>query len=208
VEGRVPIVRVVVEVLGWTLGAPRRGGKTPAVATGAGAMLVVLCCASMPAHAGEPPGDWWREKMNRDFTTQSSVRISGTFGRAELSGMRAEPTGLRVSSIRPLAGTGAPAFAENDPTLISWSSIDRVETSTSASGYCALVGGVIGTGAALAISLVRNDLSSTQSDLRPLLLIGAGAGLGAILGGGMRRWETYYPPVDRGLRVHPVASGR
>jgi hypothetical protein len=177
------------------------------IVIGMPASTVIVGVTGM-AFAGEPPGDWWREKMNRDFTTQTSVRISGAFGRAELSGMQAEPTGLRASSIRPFPGAGTPAFAENDPSLISWGSIDRVETSTSGAGYGALVGGAIGTAAALAVSLARNDLSSTQTDLRPILLIGAGAGLGAILGGGMRHWETYYPPVDRGLRLHPVASGR
>jgi hypothetical protein len=200
---------ILAATLGTMLGAPR-GGAPPAAAAaaGLGAVLVVLCCASAPARAGDPPGDWWRAKMNQDFTTQSSVRITGSFGRAELSGMHAEPTGLRVTDIRPVRGAGTPSFAENDPTLISWSSIDRVETQTSAAGRGALLGGLIGTGAALAVSLARNDLSSTQTDLRPLILIGAGAGLGAILGGGMHRWETYYPPVDRGIRVHPVASGR
>lgn len=181
-----------------------------ALRIGAMAAACAVFLPLLPVAAQEhAPSEWWRQKMNQDFAARVGVRVDGRFGTAELFGAQAEPGGLRARDIRPLKGSTPPPFAENDPTLLDWNSIERVRVPTRATGFGALLGGLIGTGAAIAVAVAANDPpGSGGADLRPVAFIAGGACLGAAIGSAGLQWHTYYPPPDRGIPLRPIASER
>lgn len=171
----------------------------------AAAMMGTL--RTTPARASEAPSEWWQQKMNQDFASRVAVRVDGNFGTVELLGARAEAGGLRAGDIQPLKGSTPPPFAENDPTLLDWNSIERIRVPTRATGFGALLGGLIGTGVAIAVAVAGNDPpGSGSADLRPVAIIAGGAALGAALGTAGHQWHVYYPPPDRGIPLRPVAN--
>ncbi len=169
------------------------------------AVLAMAACAA-PASAVETPSDGWRERMNRTFETRPTVRVSGTFGRAEVTGARAEPLGLRTGSLKLLhAGGAMPVFVENDPRTLAWEGLERLEVPTRATGYGALVGGLAGAATAVLLS-ATHDFPDAGSAWQPVALIGGGALAGGFVGAQRQRWHVWYPPVDDGVPVHPVSE--
>ena len=146
--------------------------------------------------------------MNRDFPASRSVRLSGEFGLVEVWNARAESVGVRGESFRSVrGGLVAPAFAENDPRLLDWIAIERVDVPSSAAGFGALMGAFLGTGAAIAVAVADRTVGA-GSDLRPVVFMAGGACVGAWIGANRQRWHQYYPPPDRGLKLRPASLAR
>ena len=162
------------------------------------------------AGAGEIPSPWWQSRMNESFSELPHVRLQGPRGFVVIRKAQADSAGVRYQSVETSPGwyeDNREARGETvPPGLIPWSDIDRVEKPVRATGLGALVGGVIGAAAAVAIGASGQlDQEGDSSEIIPAGLIAGGVGLGAIVGASQTRWELYYPQPVRGVKSSPTA---
>lgn len=148
------------------------------------------------AVAGTPDvSDRALQEFRKSSSESDLLRLRGTFG---------EFTG-RASRIDALGFSGLARDAKEDlafevpPEPIGWNQISSIERRGNAAGHYAKIGvaigaGILGTLAGVASAGFGND----ERDVLGAVMIGgsigglAGAGVGAVIGSGVERWQPIY----------------
>ena len=181
--------------------AVRRGslkgrGSTWFVALAVGASMSPL--TPVPASAADSahePTSWNVQRaLGRELDRTSAVRVTGTFGSAELNRPSLEPDGLHYLRGRLLeAGAREPL-----PRVIQLSQITAMWAGLRAPGYGAGAGAVLGmlVGIAVAHQATGGDTSRLNGAVGMAVILGStaiGFAGGAMVGVTVRRWERIYP---------------
>jgi hypothetical protein len=154
-------------------------------------LTVVLGVASLlrPAFADEarkPPDQETIDRLQARFHSGRSARLSTLVGERILVSPVFTPEGVRS--------------ATTEPALVPWSEIERIDARSGSPGRGAVVGGVLGLGAGVAlgfISALSGETSGGTNEWIGAIGLGtvAGATVGAFLGSGFPGWMKVYPDV-------------
>ncbi len=139
-------------------------------------------------------------RLREQTSGASSLRVAGPFGLAEIHGPELQTEGLQYSSAIPLRLRPGAEI----PPAIPWDEIREIQVARSAAGRGAAIGAMVATLTVVVLFASTEGASSQGYGLldfsAALVTVGAGAGVGALIGSPIRRWERIFPPAPKRTR--------